>query len=112
MKSKRIRIPAPPSGFQADKDLAREIRQERIIPVLKSDIKLVLDFSSINQCTQSFLHALLSAPLIQYGTDVLDRIEFYGCNDTMKSLIELVIDYSLGGFVTNGNGDESAVSTS
>lgn len=43
--------------------------------------------------TQSFIHALISDLLRKYGSAVLDRIEFQSCNDTVKKIIIIVVDY-------------------
>ena len=48
--------------------------------------------------TQSFVHALIGEALKRYGAKALDRIEFRNCSRQLKSLIPLVVDYSLGGF--------------
>ncbi len=85
--------------FAEDKDAARRIRIEEILPALKAGENIVLNFSSIRYATQSFIHALLGEALKQYNESVLDRIEFKNCSPQLKSIIELVVGYSLGGFI-------------
>ena len=58
----------------------------------------MLDFSSVDYTTQSYVHALIGEALRTYGDQALARIEFRGCASPVRSLIELVVDYSLGGF--------------
>ncbi|MFP3940249.1 MAG: STAS-like domain-containing protein [Acidobacteriota bacterium] len=94
----QIQIPAGSSGFAEDKDTARQIRIRQLLPALESGEDLVLDFASVNYATQSYVHALIGEVLRRFGEDVLDRIEFKSCTPSLRSVIELVVDYSLGGF--------------
>lgn len=80
-------------GFAENKDIAREIRLQKIIPALEKNENVVLDFQHIDAATQSFIHALISDLIRKYGDDVLDRIQFKSCNETIQKLITLVIEY-------------------
>lgn len=93
-----LHIPGGPSRFQEDKDLARQIRIAEILPALLRGERVVLDFSDVDYATQSFVHALIGEALKQFGEEVLDRIEFHRCSAQLRSVIELVVNYSLGGF--------------
>lgn len=93
-----IEIEGGPGGFAEDKDAARWIRIERILPALKRSQAIKLDFSSIRYATQSYVHALIGEALKRYGEDALERIEFKNCSPAVRSVVELVVDYSLGGF--------------
>lgn len=95
----KIHIPAISGGFQEDKDLARQIRSDRLIPALEKNNTVELDFSDVTYATQSFIHALIGESLKRYGEDVLGNIEFKNCSSQLQSVIELVVDYTLGGFV-------------
>ena len=86
--------------FAEDKEAARSDRMNRIMPALDRKKKVVLDFGKIEYSTQSFVHALIGEAIQKHGEDVLERIEFRNCSSQVKSLIELVVDYSLGGFQT------------
>jgi hypothetical protein len=80
-------------AFAENKDLAREIRLSRILPALREGKKVILDFSGVTSTTQSFVHALISELMRDFGPDVLDRIIFKSCNDTVKNLVLIVIEY-------------------
>lgn len=84
--------------FAEDKDAAREIRKSQILPKLDVGESVCLDFNGITASTQSFIHALIGEPLHKYGEGLLDRVEFRNCKPQVKSVIEIVVDYSLGGF--------------
>jgi hypothetical protein len=73
--------------------LARELRQDVILPALKAKGDVILDFSGVESATQSFIHALISELIRQFGIDVLDRMIFKGCNDTVKKIISIVTEY-------------------
>ncbi|HEX9458088.1 MAG TPA: STAS-like domain-containing protein [Thermoanaerobaculia bacterium] len=85
-------------GFAENKVEARDIRLSRILPALARREAVVLDFRAVRYATQSFVHVLVGEALQQYGERVLEMIEFRHCTPQVKSVIELVVDYSLGGF--------------
>lgn len=90
--------------FAENKDIARDIRLQEIIPALENHEDVILDFERVGAATQSFIHALISESLRTYGGDVLDRIAFKSCNDTIQQIINIVADYMQNGME---NWDES-----
>lgn len=90
---KNINIFERAGAFAENKDIAREIRMQEIIPALNKNEEVVLDFSNVGSATQSFIHALISDVLRKYGNDVLDRIAFKSCNETIQKIINIVVDY-------------------
>lgn len=90
---KLIEIRAHAGAFAENKDTARDLRLKEIIPALDGGGEVVLSFAGVDATTQSFIHALISDLLRKYGSDVLDRIEFKSCNDTVKKIITIVVDY-------------------
>lgn len=94
-----IKIVPGPDGFAEDKDEARRLRNEKLLPLLeRGGGGVVVDFAGVNSATQSFVHALVGEALQRYGASVLERIEFKNCSHAVRSVIELVVDYSLAGF--------------
>ena len=81
--------------FAENKDLAKKIRTEQVIPSLDKGEKVVLDFSGINSTTQSFVHALISDLIRKYDEKLFDLLIFKDCNETVKEIINIVIDYML-----------------
>lgn len=102
--STKIRVPAGHTGFSEDKDEARELRTSRILPTLERREKVVLDFERVNYATQSYIHTLIGEALQKYGDSALDLIEFKNCSPSVRSVIELVVDYSLTGFPSQETG--------
>lgn len=83
-------------SFAENKDVAKKLREEYILPSFKSKVKkITIDFSEIDSSTQSFIHALLSDVFRTHGGKALSRIQFKGCNKPIKSLVGTVINYSL-----------------
>ncbi len=79
--------------FAENKDVARDIRLKEIIPALEKHKNIILDFEKVEGATQSFIHALISDLIRKYGNDVLDSIQFKSCNETVKGIITIVVDY-------------------
>jgi hypothetical protein len=98
MKTIVIKLHAGSSGLTDDKDEARKIRKDKILPALESGDPIVIDFTDVQSSTQSFVHALLGEVLHRFRNKALLNLEFRHCSPLMKSLVELVVDYSLGGF--------------
>jgi len=80
-------------SFAENKDSAKLIRTKTLIPALKKNQEVTLDFKKVDSATQSFIHALISDLIRQYGAEVLDRIFFKNCSDTVKTIINIVTDY-------------------
>ena len=91
----RVNLREIAGTFAEDKDLARQIRTERILPSIRHGRKILLDFTGVSIATQSFVHAVISEALQIHGQRALDLVEFKGCNPTVKSVILTVVDYSL-----------------
>ena len=80
-------------SFAENKDLARDLRIKEITPALERGEEIFLDFEKIDAVTQSFIHALISDLIRKYGSEVLDKINFKSCNETVKKIIMIVVDY-------------------
>lgn len=79
--------------FAENKDIAADIRLNKLIPALDKNKNIILDFEKVEGATQSFIHALISDLIRKYGHEVLDKIQFKSCNDTVKGIISIVVDY-------------------
>ncbi len=98
---KRISVFDQAGAFAENKDTARDIRLRDIIPALENREDVVLDFERVDAATQSFIHALISDVLRKYGSEVLERMAFKSCNDTIKQIINIVVDYMQDGLGTD-----------
>lgn len=80
-------------SFAENKDAARKIRIEIIIPALTAKEDIALNFIGVDSTTQSFVHALISDLIRKYGGEVLDRVYFKNCNETIQKIINIVVEY-------------------
>jgi len=90
---KTISIFKKVGSFAENKDIARELRLNEIIPAIERGESVVLNFASIDAATQSFIHALISDLIRKYGNKILDKIEFKSCNENVRKIIMIVADY-------------------
>ena len=80
-------------SFAENKDLARKIRLDKINPAIANGQGIVLDFENIDSVTQAFIHVLISDLIRIYGSEVLEKISFKNCNETVQKIINIVVDY-------------------
>ena len=90
---KTIRLKRLVGSFAEDKDQARDIRIKKITPVIKNKKEIILDFNGVEGSTQSFIHALISELIREEGPGVLDLISFKNCNQNVKNVINIVVEY-------------------
>ena len=84
----------PKTGvFAENKDIARDIRIKDITPVLEKNEEISLDFEGVESATQSFIHALISGSIRDFGNEILDNIYFKNCNKSVQEIINIVVDY-------------------
>ncbi|MEK6846139.1 MAG: STAS-like domain-containing protein [Nanoarchaeota archaeon] len=88
-----IKIVGMVGTFAENKDLARDIRITKIIPTLEIDEEVILNFKGVEGATQSFIHALISDVIRRYGAKVLDKISFKECNENVRKIIGMVVEY-------------------
>ncbi|MFA5945819.1 MAG: STAS-like domain-containing protein [Patescibacteria group bacterium] len=80
-------------SFAENKDTARDIRLNEILPALQEQQTVVLNFEGVDSTTQSFIHALISDVLRKYGSEILDRLQFKHCSPTVKEIVSIVVEY-------------------
>ncbi len=55
-----LKVGAAVGTFAEDKDIARDLRMNRLTPALEKGEDVTLDFDGVELATQSFIHALIS----------------------------------------------------
>ena len=90
---KEIKLVSLVGSFAENKDIARDIRLTKIIPAIEKSQEVILNFEKIEGATQSFIHALISDVIRRYGAEVLDKIVFKNCNETVRKIIDIVAEY-------------------
>jgi len=86
--------PVKGTGLAEDKDAARQLRTRRILPALKRDEEVTLDFSTVRLATQSYIHALISEAVRRYGDRALELLRFEGCSEDVQQVILAVVRYT------------------
>ena len=79
--------------YGENKDIARKLRIEILLPCLSRNEDIVIDFDKVTGATQSFIHALLADPIREYPEIVFDKIVFKNCVDDIRVVIEIVEEY-------------------
>ncbi len=79
--------------FAENKDIASRLREHDVLPTLRDSHEIMLDFAGVEGATQSFVHAMISQAFREFGPEVLDHIVFKHCNDSVRGIIEIVVDY-------------------
>jgi len=80
-------------AFAENKDVARDMRIEKLMPALEQNESVILDFKGVEGATQSFIHALISDAFRKYGEKTLELIQFKDCNETVRQIITIVTEY-------------------
>ncbi|MCG8430900.1 MAG: STAS-like domain-containing protein [Candidatus Omnitrophica bacterium] len=82
------------ADFAENKDIGQEIRVKYVMPQLKIGEEVTLNFDKINKASQSFIHSIISEPIRKYGIDTtLQLIVFKSCNNAVKQIIGIVLEY-------------------
>lgn len=84
----------PKTGiFAENKDLARDVRIKEITPILEKNEEITIDFGGVESATQSFIHALISQLVREFGGKILENVYFKNCNRNIQEIINIVVDY-------------------
>ena len=84
-------------NFGENKDIARKIRIKQIMPALIDGKEVVLDFEKMTGATQSFIHALIVAPMREFGDVFFEKVKFKNCSSTIQQVIKIVSEYTQEG---------------
>ena len=96
MRQTTIRIkPVPGTTLAENKDQARRIREDRLLPAIEAGRHVKLDFSEVTFTTQSFVHALISEAIRRRGEQIFDQLDFHGCTDDVQQIVLTVVDYTM-----------------
>ena len=79
--------------FAENKDTAKKIRLECILPALEKKRAVTIDFEHVNGATQSFIHALISDALRKYPDIVYDNVFYKNANDDIRKVVTIVYKY-------------------
>lgn len=85
-------------SFASNKDVAKKLREQVLFPEISLGNELIIDFEKVTGATQSFIHALISEAMRNYGSETtLDLIKFKSCNSRIQAIITIVTEYMQAG---------------
>jgi len=90
---KTIVIKDAAGTFAENKDVARKLRLEVIMPALARAEEVVVDFGGVTGATQSFVHALISDTIRKYGDEALEKVSFKDCSPVVQEIVITVTEY-------------------
>lgn len=79
--------------FAENKDIAKDIRVNQLLPALEKNQAVTFDFYGVKGATQSFIHALISDALRKYPDIVYDNVFYKNTNEEIQKIITIVYRY-------------------
>lgn len=79
--------------FAENKEVARKLRLEVVIPELRDGGSVVFDFAGVTGATQSFIHALVSDPIREFGDRAYDSLYYEDANEDIQKIVSIVYRY-------------------
>lgn len=90
---KIIKLKKIAGDFAENKDIAKKLRIEEVMPALLRGDEIIFDFDGISGATQSFIHALISDPIREFRGVAFDNLVYKNTNDDIKEIISIVYRY-------------------
>lgn len=90
---KKIYLHELVGDFAENKEVAKKIRVEEIMPLLSRGEEVYINFSDVSGATQSFVHALISDPIREFTDVAYDNLLYEDVNDDIKEIIGIVYRY-------------------
>src|SRR3990167_6118973 len=90
---KSIKIRKITGDFAENKDSAKKLRIEEIMPALSKGDEIILDFDGVSGATQSFIHALISDPIRKLKDVAFDNLIYQNTNNDIREIISIVYRY-------------------
>lgn len=88
--------------FAENKDIAKKLRIEKIMPYLLKGDEIIIDFKEVDGVTQSFIHALISDPIREFKEIAFDKLYYRNANKDVKGIISIVYRYMQESLDNNG----------
>ena len=81
------------NDFAENKDIAKKLRIEEIMPALSRGDEVILDFDGVGGATQSFIHALISDPIRKLKDATFNNLMYQNANNDIREIISIVYRY-------------------
>lgn len=90
---KKVLMLSEAGEFCENKDVAKKLREEVLLPALGNNEGVIFDFEGVTGATQSFIHALVSEALRRYPDEAYDLIFYKNARDEVREIISIVYMY-------------------
>ena len=92
---KKIVIPMSEhaGSFAENKEVAKKLRIQTIMPALLTENEVVFDFDGVSGATKSFIHALISEPIREFRDVAYENLYYENANDNVREIISIVYRY-------------------
>ncbi len=78
--------------YAEDKDLAKKIRDEQLLPALAENKTLTIDFEDIISAPHSLLNAMLATPIRQLGLVAYKKIKVINVSSDIRVTLDFIFD--------------------
>jgi hypothetical protein len=82
-----ILLTEQPDSFLSGAEYALQIQINQLVPAIKKDETVEIDFSNVRGTSQSWMNAFVMGILLECGIDSLRYLKFQHCNPLVKELI-------------------------
>lgn len=79
--------------FCENKDIAKKLREEVIMPTLDKGGSITFDFDGVIGATQSFIHALISDVIRKFQDYAFDNLFYKNTSPEIQKIISIVYNY-------------------
>ena len=79
-------------GNLENKDLAKQIRDEAILPALTEDKTVVLDFEQVTFADYAILFVMLATPIERLGLAAYKKIKIINAAPDMRETLDFIFD--------------------
>lgn len=79
--------------FCENKDVAKRLREEVLLPALEGGEGVTFDFEGVSGATQSFIHALVSEALRRHPNEAYDLIFYKNACAEVREIVSIVYMY-------------------
>jgi hypothetical protein len=75
-----------------NKDLAKQIRDEKLLPVLTENGSLIIDFKDVIFASHTVLNAMLATPIHQLGLTAYKKIKVINTASDIRVMLDFIFD--------------------
>ena len=78
--------------YAENKDLAKKLRDEKLLPALAENKKLIIDFADVIFATDGVLTAMLATPIQRLGLPAYKKIKVINVASDIRVMLDFIFD--------------------